>query len=112
MHFHVLTSFYYFFIAQVEEFQIQHCPRVHHDMLYPTTTSSSSLLIDTGSLLLHDILKPMSEGLMTNDTTSRDECMLSLAVESRTETDINRKVSHLVLGLIFWPACDLHVTCM
>ena len=86
----------------MEEFQIQHCPRVHHDMLYPTTTSSSSsLLIDTGSLLLHDILKPMSEGLMTNDTTSGEECMLSLAVESRTETDINRKVSHyLVLGLI------------
>ena len=97
MHFSCFNVILLFFIAQVEEFQIQHCPRVHHDMLYPTTTttsSSSSLLIDTGSLLLHDILKPMSEGLMTNDTTSRDECMLSLAVESRTETDINRKVSH------------------
>ena len=78
-------------MSQVDEVEVQHCARVQRDLLYPLPSQSSPpLLIDTSSLLLHNILRPMTQGLLTTDTS--DEGMLSISIESKTEINANRKV--------------------
>lgn len=87
-------------MSQVDEVEVQHCARVPRDILYPPPSPSPSpspspLLIDTSSLLLYNILRPMTEGLLSNDTAS-DEAMLSLSIESKTEINANRKVNGIL----------------